>query len=408
MNYKFLKSPFIISSLVLVSFNLSYSKTVITQIEVKGYAPTYSGAITNALVQAVSQVKGVQISDQSSLSSSLSQIAYKTNDSEDDTNIVSKSVIEKINQASNGYIQSYKITDSTKDDDQYQVNLSVDVAKYLADDADDQRSLKQIAILPFEVNSDAISVDGISKDSIATSLQQGLDNQFTQSRKFKMVNRSKADDAVYQREAQIIASSQTDSKDLGKLGNKTNADYILTGRVSSFDITNKKTNYYGEDFSKFSVSATVSYRLLDIATMEIKWANTVTKTLSTATANMYIEDHNGSYTGVENYLFKEFAQTIADQVIGVAYPLSVLKVLDGDVYLNQGGDRVQRGSTYRIFERGDVVKDKSTGQLITLVGKKVATIRISDVMPKYSIAQIIDGNSLNIKPNDKAYLQAKK
>ena len=408
MLYKHLKLSLISFSLIIVSFNFSYSKIIIKQIEVKGDAPTYSDAIANALVQAVSQVKGVKISNQSSLSKRLSKIDYSAYYTKNSTTIATKSVAKKVTQITNGYVQSYKIKDSNKTDDKYEVKLLVDVAEYISEDESEKLALKKIAILPFVVNRDAISVQGISSSSISTSLQQGLVNQFTQSRKFRMVNRNIADNTAFQKEVAIISNSQTDSKDNAKLGNKTNADFILTGKVSSFTITNKKTNYYGEEFSKYSVSATVSYQLMDLTTMEIKWANTVTKTLPTTVANKYMDDHNGSYVGVENYLFKEFSQTIADQVIGVAYPLSVLKILDNDVYLNQGGDRVQRGSTYKIYEKGTVVKDQATGQLITVAGKNIGTIRISDVMPKYSLGQLISGNNVDIYPNDKAYLQARK
>ena len=312
MLYKHLKLSLISFSLIIVSFNFSYSKIIIKQIEVKGDAPTYSDAIANALVQAVSQVKGVKISNQSSLSKSLSKIDYSDYYTKNSTTIDTKSVAKKVTQITNGYVQSYKVKDSNKTDDKYEVKLLVDVAEYISEDESEKLALKKIAILPFVVNRDAISVQGISSSSISTSLQQGLVNQFTQSRKFRMVNRNIADNTAFQKEVAIISNSQTDSKDNAKLGNKTNADFILTGKVSSFTITNKKTNYYGEEFSKYSVSATVSYQLMDLTTMEIKWANTVTKTLPTTVANKYMDDHNGSYVGVENYLFKEFSQTIAD------------------------------------------------------------------------------------------------
>lgn len=284
------------------------------------------------------------------------------------------------------------------------INSSVKESAKVKTDKKDTVQLKKIAIMPFEVKPEVINIEGLSDANISTSVQQGLINQFTQSRKFRVVDRDGSNDTAYQSEARAIFDQQI-SKDRSKLVSNVDGDYIVTGQISSFSIANKKTSYYGENFSKWNVTATVEYKLLDLSTMEVKWANTVTTTLASDVATKYIEDRNGSYIGIEQYLFKDLSKTIADQIIGVAYPLTVLKVLDNNVYLNQGGNRVQKGSIYRVFERGDVVKDKVTDKLITLNGKQVAVIKIIDVMPKYSVGQIVEGNSFSIYENDKAFLQ---
>ena len=269
-------------------------------------------------------------------------------------------------------------------------------------------SMKKIAILPFDVDANAIKIRGISDSALSLDIQQGLINQFTQSRKFRVVDRDHSDDEVYKNEVAKITVNNALESGISQIDKTTVADYIVTGSLSNISIYSKKSRYYGSEFLKWTALATASYKLLDLKTMEVKWANTVTVELpSSVVANHVTEDGNPS-PELQNRLIEHLSKVMSDQIIGVAYPLTVIKVRDGDVYLNQGGGRVQKGTVYKVFEQGSVTKDETTWQLITIVGKNIATIRISDVMPKYSIGKFVSGNMSKIQVNDQAYLQSEK
>ena len=104
------------------------------------------------------------------------------------------------------------------------------------------------------------------------------------------------------------------------------------------------------------------------------------------------------------HLEAQIGNTIANQAIGAIYPLQVLKVIDGEIYLNQGGERVKRGSVYEVRQSGGTTVDESTGQHIVLDGKVLAKIRITDVMPKYSIGIVVDGSLSKIQKGARSYL----
>lgn len=416
MNFKLLK---LILWFFFLSFTLittSYAKIKISQVTVDGVGKTQARAIADALVQALSQVKGVQISSKDTLRNNLSAIAAQTNhnvksvDSSKSSSVKTTHVvavdttINEIQQATYGYIKSYKMINSSKKDDQCHVVLKINIPEYSKDLSQQKLKLKKVAILPFSVDSGVVNFGNVSKEVVVKSIQQGLINHFTQSRKFSVVDRNSLDDERYTQEAQRILRGESDMDNMVKFGNRTSADYILIGDLTNFSVNKKQSTYYGEDFTSYSISATVTYRLLEVATMEIKWSDTVSENLTGDASSLYIQANNGSYSQASDYLVKQLTKKISDQVIGVAYPFTVLKVLDNNVYLDQGGKRVTRGSIYNIFSRGSVEKDISTGRLITINGKKVATVKITDVMPKYSIGEIVDGNSLAIKINDKAYI----
>ena len=269
-------------------------------------------------------------------------------------------------------------------------------------------SMKKIAILPFDINAGAIHINGVSDSALSKDIQQGLVNQFTQSRKFRVVDRNHSDDDIYKIEIARITVDSSEESSIYQIDKTTVADYIVTGSLSNISIYSKKSRYYGSEFLKWTALATASYKLLDLKTMEVKWANTVTAELPSNVVARYVTADGNSNSELQNRLIENLSKVMSDQIIGVAYPLTVLKVHDGDVYLNQGGDRVKKGTVYKVFEQGKVAKDETTGQLITIVGKNIATIRVSDVMPKYSIGKFVSGNMSKIQVNDQAYLQSEK
>lgn len=203
-----------------------------------------------------------------------------------------------------------------------------------------------IAIQPFEVDESKLPKNTSSK-GFQVGLDQAIVAQFTQSRKFRVASRNDSDKKAYQKEIQEIIDN--DSKDQAqKLDKKIGADFILTGNILSVNSHQKKTSYYGENFTTWSVSATVAYRVLELATMEVKWSNVVKVNVPTNIANEAMQSNDGQFSSVATYLEEQIGSRVADEVIGAIYPLQVLKIIDGEIYLNQGGNRVKRGSIYEV------------------------------------------------------------
>jgi curli biogenesis system outer membrane secretion channel CsgG len=274
--------------------------------------------------------------------------------------------------------------------------------KYQGVDERDKLDMFRIAILPFDITN-----QNIDKKIKSSEFQQGLNQaiiaQFTQSRKFRVSNRDANDQLIYDKEIRRIINSDTDNEK-DKINKKIGADFILTGDILGLSINKKKTSYYGEDFTTWDVSVNVAYRVIELASMEVKWSNVITVQVPTNIANEYLDSNNENYSRVLNYLESQAGNVIADQIIGVIYPLQVFKVDDGDIYFNQGGNRVIKGSIYEVRQKGGVTVDDATGQHIVMDSKVLAKVRITDVMPKYSIGIVIDGSLSKIQKNSRAYL----
>ena len=150
---------------------------------------------------------------------------------------------------------------------------------------DERSKLKmfKLAILPFEVKSSSLT-KGVDADVFQQGLNNAMVAQFTQSRKFRVASRNQEDEKAYNKEINAILNSNS-SEERAKLNKKIGTDFILTGNVLSVNIQQKKTSYYGEDFTTWTVSATVAYRMLELATMEVKWSNVLKVNVPTNIAN---------------------------------------------------------------------------------------------------------------------------
>lgn len=274
--------------------------------------------------------------------------------------------------------------------------------KYQSVDERSELDMFKVAILPFDIDSARINKN-ISPKQFQNGINQTIMAQFTQSRKFRVSNRDAADQKAYNKEVARIVNSDTDNES-GKLNKKIGADFILTGDVLSLNIDKKKTSYYGEDFTTWNVSATIAYRMFELATMEVKWSNIVTVRVPTNIANEFLDSDGQDYSQVLGYLEKQIGKKIADQVIGAIFPLQVLKVDDSQIYFNQGGNRVIKGSIYEVRQKGGTTVDDATGQHIVLDSKVLAKVRITDLMPKYSVGIVVDGSLSKIQKNSRAYL----
>ena len=280
--------------------------------------------------------------------------------------------------------------------------ISSKVAEYQSVDERSKLKMFKLAVLPFEIKSSSLA-KGINPEAFQQGLNGAMVAQFTQSRKFRITSPNHQDQKIYDKEINIILDSDS-NEERTKLNKKIGTDFILTGNILSLTIQQKKTSYYGESFTTWIVSATVAYRILELATMEVKWSNIVKINVPANIANEAIDTETKDYSNVVSYLETQIGDTIANQAIGAIYPLQVLKIIDGEIYFNQGGQRVRRGSVYEVRQSGGTTVDEATGQHIVLDAKVLAKIRITDVMPKYSIGIVVDGSLSKIQKGDRSYL----
>lgn len=354
--------------------------------EVVGVGVTKHDAVTDALLEAVQQVKGAEIKTAQSLRVDLSSIVGK--DGTALTTLTGEMDTRAINRAF-GWVKTYDIVDVKRpsgDGKNWEVKLRVTVPLFESVIADDKR--KKLVILPFTVtNRNAKLTDPrYTAHDFATQLSDGLINQFIHSERYTVLNREFLQQL--QTEADLWASADVPSKEASRLGQKLGADLMLLGAFHKLDIVDKVKEFYGSEAKVKYVDVDVNYQIMEPATGKILWSNKYTHQ-DEIKVNQFSKFEKDIHAEVTSLL----SQKIARAVLAQLFPVRVLDIQGSDIVLNQGEQNVKVGEQFGVYDKGGTVKDPDTGMAIDIRGSRKASIEVMQVNSNYSFAKVIDGDS---------------
>lgn len=202
-----------------------------------GTGETREEALNNALIDALSQLKGVsgvnlrqELKSVDLNISSLGQISQS-----------SKTLLQNVRK---GRIDSYKIDKAEQNDKGWQVELSAYKYLYKSDEK------------PKLVLLDS------SKNKLEENLNQALNDVFSQSQNFSLLERKND----FKNESEIIKGEEGSSEESYKLGNALSADYILEFQISEFAKAKQSQISY-QNTEKTSLN--ISYKLVFYPTREV-------------------------------------------------------------------------------------------------------------------------------------------
>ena len=197
-----------------------YSQIEIKTVETTGRGTSKTLAIESALVEAVSQINGVEIAAKTK--TKLSEVS--SNNKTD----IDESFNQEIEKKTGGLVKSYDILSSKKDGSFFVVKLSVIVPKYILSK---QTKRLRIAVVPFRVgSSDMLSNEIVNKFHL--SLVTNIENYLTQTRKFALIDRSFLEEQT--KELNLIkteAGLSMQKDEIVKLGNIIATDHLVVGTI---------------------------------------------------------------------------------------------------------------------------------------------------------------------------------
>jgi len=351
---KYLISAFV-AFIALTQPSIAFSqgiqqKTVVT----KGEGKTEKDAVKDALVAAVSQVRGLAISsketvalrDQIHNESSTSSSDYQSN----------------VQTFTNGIVSQYEIleTGQSRLTGNVSVQLRVTVPVYAAGP---QINRLRLAVVPLKLSSTINDKAGAGQ--FAKNWMSALEEGLVQSRRFAMLDRSFTE--ATNNETSQYTNGQFSNSELARLGQKAGTDYLVTGELRTYAINDKSVMnpLTGEKIPRSSTSSEISLRIIDVATSQVKFAKS------------YGE-----------------SKTAVIDVINAIYPMAIVSVSDGAVVIGAGGDQIKAGDKFRVISLGQELKDPYTNESLGRQETAIGEIEITDVESKMSQAKIISGNNL--------------
>ena len=367
----------IVNLFLLLFSNFAYTEITYVEINAKGKAESYEIALKKALKEAISKVNGVTLKTESVLET----IDKSLTTNEGSSASLGRDLKEKISEKSGGSIKSFDILKEYEDANGLQVvEIRATVAKYKLSKTANR---KRMAIVPFRVNLNEISIFGKrgfdDADNLIKFINQEFTNYFVQTRKFTILDREFDKEIA----AELMnLDNSVKIEDQVKIGQKLFADYIIVGRLDFLVLEKIEKKFLTSDkiLKKEIGTLNFSYRVIDVPTGQIKYSSKVA-----------LEVDIKKQTQPIPYLFNLTAQEAGLEIMYAIYPILVEKIEDDLLYLGQGGNQIKIDDNFTIYERTDSkIKDTYTGETLGNVEKVVGKATIVDSNAKFSVAQITE------------------
>lgn len=364
----------------------SYAQIIKTTKEVRGFGLTEEKAIYNGLIHALEQINGVAIRSSKTVVTESLKSKLLTPNGNLKIKLSSKKSISAVSAATKGLIDNYNINNIQRTKGGYVASLSVTIGRYKAPGFNPNKRRK-MAIMPFEFKS-SYDILGAYESGKAVSdrFTQSLVSKMTQSRKFTILDRENSN--YYQAEKNFLLSGNSSQDELLKLGKRLGTDYLLIGKILDLSIQKitEKSNIGLPSTSQIVCNATISYRILMMATQQVKWSETISKQF-----NIEENSNLNSKEAVVANATDKISGLILTNILNNIFPPRIVAVTRNSVIINQGGNSIENGDVYKVFKTGKRLVDPYTREFLGYEEIESGKIEITKVNPKVSYAKVLDG-----------------
>lgn len=239
-----------------------------------------------------------------------------------------------------------------------------------------------IAVLPFELAEIVKTDQSLETEVLVDAFKRVL----VQSRKFEVVDRSKLERV--RREQRFGQSGLVKSR--RPATDFKGAQYLVVGTVQDYSAGEVRELPYGSGFAR-PVRVSVEVEVVDSSTGQVLAAR---KAVGTAQARVSSAAEAGRVPreGLEQ-AGEQCANDALLAILDAAYPIKVIGGSGDSRQLNRGeGGGLQAGALLRCFAAGKALKDPDTGEVLGASESEVGSVRVTEVLAKYSNAQVLDGN----------------
>jgi len=203
---------------------------------------------------------------------------------------------------------------------------------------------------------------------------------------------------------------------------KNSADYLILGSITEFG--RKEVSDVGifSRVKKQEAFAKVHIRIVDVSTGQIIYSEEGKGTAYSEAGSMMGVGAKGGYDGQLNdkaidAAISDLTSNIIENMLDKPWRGYILGYEDGNLITSGGkSQNIKAGDTFDVIKKGKTVKNPQTNTMITLPGKKIASIEIIGTFgdtpdTEVSLATLSGGNLDNyIAENDfsRIFIQIKK
>lgn len=245
-----------------------------------------------------------------------------------------------------------------------------------------------VAVLPFSADKQVVISDGRNVisgtiEDQSSLLTNELVHQLVATRKFDVLERSRVDDLV--KEKQFQESDYASPDEAPKIAKLLGADYFVLGRIDDFDVESEEKTipYSTQTYVQQEANIDLYLRIIDARTGKIVAAE---KFDSEAKLRV---NPNKKNQNVGKDLVAQAAQEMVSRITNAVYPVKVAKVDGKTLYLNRGADgNLKVGDLLSVYSQGDAVTDQDTGEVLGNTENEVAQAKVIAVDARFTKAEL--------------------
>jgi len=235
----------------------------------------------------------------------------------------------------------------------------------------------------------------IPDDMLSSLFSQRLTMGLTQTNKFAVLDRVSISD--FAKEKNILLSFDAPLGEQAKLAETLGADYLLVGTINQaqIDKTSKYLKVADYTTTEFKARFNFNYQLVDSSTKQVVLASTVQKYLENEEVRELADEQDSDEwdpAQVRDAFISLVVNDVIEAIIDRVYPIKVAAVQDGQIILNQGGERMAEGMLLEVFTDGKEIFDNITQESLGKVESHVATIEVHKVTYTMSFAKVVEGD----------------
>ncbi len=237
--------------------------------------------------------------------------------------------------------------------------------------------------------------DGVPEDSQRKldreKILSDLEAAVSATRKFRLVSRDKAKLQVI-RDEQEFSASDLSSGGAAATGELKAANYLIIPTVSKFAFyrsSQKVPNISGKFRQRDVGELVLTIQALDTSTGEVMRTFQLPASYG---SSWRISNSAGGSPGQGHFakLSEEVAEKLGNQIVEAVFPMRVIKVSAGRVWLNRGaGSGLEQGLELNVYRPGEDLVDPDTGESLGPAESKIGKIKVTKINDKHSVADIV-------------------
>lgn len=374
INYRYLVGVLCVICLSFSASLMARAQLEFVNVETKGVGDSLQEAVNAAVAEAIGRVNGKSVA----ASNAINKITKSASDGKSKSYQSSTDMQRQFSEATNGVVDSYRVLSETQNArGQYVVTVDARIAKLKLSAS---ASRLKIAVIPFT-----------GPEAFARNFSNALVGKLVGSRRFTVLDRQNMADIAGERSV-ATTNALTPVSELARLGSTLAADYIVVGQVEDVDSQVREV-YFPTIKKTFKIpegKATVNFKIIDVATSQVKFADNSILGFDRESFEKAIGA--GMRPNADIAMAEIASSKIGTQILDAIYPIMIVAVNRGVFTLNQGGDLVEAGAIYGVYERGPKVYDPYTKESLGRPESKVGELKVERVTPKMSSASLSKGD----------------